>query len=139
MKGRIQKMPRPTKPSSLISTFLSPLALRQCQLSPRRQGRVGCAPERVTPSVTHGGEVRHAPEGGGGTFGQDPEGFTVSVSCKGEATNSVYIAFETGGIPTINWRPTGGQVSESSRAHRGKTSSESSQKPTGSSTIPILE
>ena len=57
------------------------------------------------------GEARQVPEGGGRNFGQDPEGGTVSVSHEGDPTKSGYLVFEPGGVYTINWRPTGGQVS----------------------------
>ena len=68
-----EKTPRPTKPSNLISTFLSPFALWKFQLRPYRQGRVGNDPERVAASVDREVEVRHVPEGGGGNFGKYPE------------------------------------------------------------------
>ena len=46
-----KKTPMPTNPSNLSSTFLSPLASRQCQLIPRRQGKGSHPPERVAASV----------------------------------------------------------------------------------------
>ena len=95
------------------------------------------SPERVTASVACEGEVRHMPEGGGGNFGQDCEGSTVSVAHVGDTTKSGYLKFYQGGMSIIKFRPRGGQVSESRRAPRGETSSEPSKKPTGSSDIPI--
>ena len=45
------KIPRPAKPSNLISTFFWPLASRKCELLPRRRRRVVHAPDIVTASV----------------------------------------------------------------------------------------
>ena len=104
------KLPRPTKPYHLISTFLSPLALRQCQLRSRLQGRLGNAPKRVTASVACEGEVRHVPYGGSGNFGQYIEGGTTSMDCEVDPNNSGYFTFDPGGMSTINWRPTVGQL-----------------------------
>ena len=61
------------------------------------------------------------------------------MDCKVDSTKSGCLTFYPGGISTIIWRPTGGQVSESSRSPRGEPSSHPSQKPTGSSAIPIPE
>ena len=61
-------MPRPTMSSNLISTILSHLVLRQFQLHPRCQGRVGHEPEIFALSVAHKGELRNIPEGGGVHF-----------------------------------------------------------------------
>ena len=58
---------------------------------------------------------------------------------EGYTTKSGYLTFETVGMYKINWRPTGVQLSESIRYPRGETCSESNQKPTVSSTIPIPE
>ena len=38
------KSTSPINPYNPLSTFLLPLAFRQCQLRPCRQGRVGCPP-----------------------------------------------------------------------------------------------
>ena len=54
-------------------------------------------------------------------------------------TNSGNLTFYPGRISTVNRRPTGGKVSESSRFPRGKPISYLSNKPTGFSTIPIPE
>ena len=54
-------------------------------------------------------------------------------------TKSGYLTFDSDGLSIINWRTTGGQVSESSRAHRRDPSPYTDHNPTGSSTIPILE
>ena len=48
--------------------------------------------------------MRHFPEGGGGNFGQDPEGSTSSVDLDGDPNTSGYIIFDPGGMYTINWR-----------------------------------
>ena len=64
------KRPRPTNPSNLISTFLSPLASQQFQMCLRCRGRVGHAPEIVTSRVAYDGEMIHIPEGRGGKIGQ---------------------------------------------------------------------
>ena len=126
------KTPRPTKPSNLISVFLSPLASWQCQLRAYRQGRLGRNPEISASRVDRGGELRHVSEGGGGNFGQDPEGGTSSVALEGELTKSGYLTFDPYGISTINWSPTGVQVSESNRASRGELILEPSKKSTRS-------
>ena len=104
------KTPSPTNPSNLFYTVLSPLASYQCQLHPRLQGIVSHAPEKVAVSVACKGEVIHIPEGGGRKFGPDPERGTASVACYGDPKKSGYLTFDPGGISTINWRPTGGQV-----------------------------
>ena len=98
---------------------------------------MGHAPYRVTASVTYKEEVMHVPEGGGGKFGQDPEGVTASVDHKEYITKLWYLTFYLGGMSTINQRPTVGQVSEYSRSPRGELSSYPSQNPNLSSTIPI--
>ena len=100
---------------------------------------MGHPPERVTVSVYREGEVRYIPEGGGRHFGQDPELGTASVAGEGEITNSGYLTFFPGGISTINRRPIGGQVSESTRAPRGYSISETSHNTTGSSAISTPE
>ena len=81
----------------------------------------------------------HVPEGGGRKFGKYPEGVTASVSCDRDTINSWYLTFDPCWMSTINWRPTWGQVSESSRPHREDPSSEHIQKTNRSSTIPIPE
>ena len=83
--------------------------------------------------------MRNVSEGGDGKFGQDPEGVTTNVACEVETTKPGYLEFEPGGMSTINWRPTGGQVSEYIRSHRDEPISEPSQKPNGSSNIPNPE
>ena len=98
---------------------------------------MGHVPERVTSNVAHEGELIHILEGGGGNFGPDTEGCTLRVDFKGLPTKSGYLNFDPGGISTINWRPSGGQVSESRRSPRGEPSSEPSKKPTVSSDMPI--
>ena len=105
------KTPRPTNPYNLISTLLSPLVLWQFQLLPRRQGRVGHAEERLAASVDCEGELRHIPEGGRRKFGKYTEGVTISVAREGDPTKLGYLAFDPGGLSTINWSPTGGKVS----------------------------
>ena len=100
---------------------------------------MGHPPDRVEADVDCEVEVSHIPEGGGGNFVQDPEVGTTGVACEGETTKSGYLTFEPGGISTINWRLTGGQVLESSRSPRGEPSSETSQNPTGSLAIPTPE
>ena len=55
-------------------------------------------------------EVSHITEGGSEKFGHDTEGGTISVAREGELTKSGYLASDPGGMSTINWRPTGGQV-----------------------------
>ena len=80
--------------------------------------------------------MSHAPEGGGGNFEQDHEVEIASVACKVETTKLGYLPFDPGEMPTINWRTTGGQVSQSSRYSRGDRSPDISKKPTGSSSIP---
>ena len=61
-------------------------------------------PERVAASMDCKVEVRHVPEGGGGNFGQDPEGGTASVAHELDPPKSGYLAFDPGGMSTINWR-----------------------------------
>ena len=78
------------------------------------------------------GEVRHVPEGGGGNLVEDPEGGTASVASDGEPTKSGYLTFDPVEMSTINWRPTGGQLSEYSIPPRVELSSDPSMKPTGS-------
>ena len=68
------KIPRPNNPSNLYFTLLYPLASQYIQLHPHHQGKVVHTPNIVTSSVAHKGEVWNVPEGGGGNFGQDPEG-----------------------------------------------------------------
>ena len=58
---------------------------------------------------------------------------------EGESIKSDYLTFDPGGMSTINWRPTGGEVSEKSILPREKKSSDNIQKPTGSSDIRIPE
>ena len=53
--------PRPTKTSNLLYNFSSALVLYKIQLHPHLQGIVGHAPERVTASVSHKGEVGNTP------------------------------------------------------------------------------
>ena len=96
--------PRPTNPHNVLSTLLSPLASRQCQIRPLQQGRVGQPPEIVTASVSHKREARNSPEGDGGNFGQNPEGGTASVYRKLYTTKSGYLTFDPCGMSTINWR-----------------------------------
>ena len=131
-RADMKKTNRPTKPYNLFSTLLSPLELQQCQLRPHHQRKVGHAPDRVTARVAHQGEARHVSEGGGGKFGQYPEGGTASVDLQGDPTKSGYLNFEPGGMYTTSWRPTGDQVSEYSISHGGKPSSYNRQDPTGS-------
>ena len=54
-----------------------------------------------------------------------------------DTTKSGYLTFDPGGMSTVNCRPPGGQVSESTRSPRGKPSLYPSHNPTGSSAIPI--
>ena len=77
-------------------------------------------------------EVRHVPEGGGGNLGKYCERGTASVASEGEPTKSGYLTFDQVEISTINWRPTGGQLSEYSIPPRVELSSDPSMKPTGS-------
>ena len=68
--GRVDttKTHKPTKPSSLISTLLSPLASQYTQMRPLRRGRVDNNPEKVASSVTRKVELGNISEGGGETF-----------------------------------------------------------------------
>ena len=104
--GRVDttKTPSPTKPSNLLSTWLSPLVLWQTQLRQLRRGRVDNNPEKVASSVTRKVEVGHIPEGGGENFEQYPEWGTRSASLLGYPTKSGYLTFDPGGIFTINLR-----------------------------------
>ena len=61
------------------------------------------------------------------------------MSCKVYTTKSMFLTLDPGGMSTFNWRPTGVQVSESSRSPKVNLSSDLSQKPTGSSTIKTPE
>ena len=133
------KATRPTNPSNLISTLLFQLESWKCQLHPRFPGRVCHTIDRDTASVAREGERGHDPEGGYGNIEKYPEWVTTSVTCKGDTTKSGYLTFDPGGISTIYLRPTWGQVSESSRSPRGKTSSYPSKKPMVSSIIPMTE
>ena len=98
---------------------------------PCRQGRVGKATEKVTSSVDIEGELGRIPEGDGGNFEQDPKGGTTSVSRKGDPSKSLYLTFDLYRMSKINWRPEGGQVSESSRSPRGEPISDISKNPNG--------
>ena len=98
---------------------------------PRRQGKVGQAPERFTSSLACEEEVRHVPEGGGGNFVQDTEGGTTSVACEEETPISGCLTFDPGGMPKITWSSKLVQVSESNRSTRGDPSSDPSKEPTG--------
>ena len=97
------------------------------------------ATEIVTTSTYCKVEVGHVPEGGGGNFGKYTEGGTTSVARKRYTTKSGNLTFDPGMISTINWKPIGGQVSESIRFPRGEPISDPSKNPTGSSSIPIPE
>ena len=105
------KMTRINNTSNLLYTLSSLLSSWQYQLRPYHQERVGHARERVTENVSCKGEVGNAPEGGGRTFEQYPEGGTVGVAREGDTTNPGYITFDPSGISTITWKPTGSQVS----------------------------
>ena len=96
-------------------------------------------PERFTSSVARKGEERNTPEGGDRKFGQYQEEGTTIMARKGEPTKSGHLTFDLGGMSTINWRISGGQVSESTRSRRGNPNLDPSQNPTESSTIPIPE
>ena len=61
------------------------------------------------------------------------------MACEVDTTNSGCLTFALGGMSTIIWMSTGGQVSESSRDPRGEPRLEPIHNPTGSSTIPIPE
>ena len=91
----------PTNRSGFISTLLSTLASRQCQLCPHRRGRVGHYPERVTESMSCKGEVMHASEGNGGKFGQYTEGGTVREAGKGNTTNQSTFTLTQVGYPQL--------------------------------------
>ena len=65
-------------------------------------------------------EARHAPEGGGWNFVQDPEGGSASVACKGYPTKPGYLAFFPGGMYTINCMALD-KESESNKDSRGDT------------------
>ena len=56
---------------------------------------------------------------------------------EGEATKSGYLNFDTYRMYMINWRSTGGSLSEYIREYRIYTSSDPMNNPTVSSTIPI--
>ena len=83
--------------------------------------------------------MRYVQEGGGNNFEQNPEGGTTSVTCEVNPTKSGYLTFDPDGLYIINWRPTEGQLLETSRPQRRDPSPDTDQNPTGSSTIPILE
>ena len=102
----MSKMTRPTNNYNLISTLLSTLDSGQCQLNPRRRGRVGHSTERVATHVYHKGQVRYIPERDCGKFGQYPEGITASVAYEGDTTKSGCLNFDPGGNSTMNWRKT---------------------------------
>ena len=93
---------------------------------------MGHTPEKVVAKLDREGEVRHDQEDSVRNFGQDPEGGTTSVVHEEESTKSGYLKFESGGMPTINWRKIGGQVSEYIRSLRGEPSSEPGHKQNGS-------
>ena len=80
-------------------------------MHPRCQCIVGKSSEIFTAIMACKGEVEHAPEGGGRNFEQYPEGGTDSVTRKVDPAKSGYLTFDPGGMSTINWSPTGGQVS----------------------------
>ena len=80
------KLPVPPSPIILFSIFLLPLSSCQCQLCPRSRGIVGHPQNRFKSSVAREGEVMHVPDGGGGNFGQYPEGGTSGVARKGYPT-----------------------------------------------------
>ena len=61
------------------------------------------------------------------------------MTCEVDPTKLGYLTFDPGGMYTIKWSITGGQVSESTRTQRGKPNSETNKKPTLSSAIPISE
>ena len=133
------KIPSPTNPFNLLSILISPLESQQCQLCPRRRGIVGYPSDIFTANVDCEGEVRHIPDKGGRNFVQYPEVDTVSVAREVETTKSGYFTFDPGEMSTINWSPTGGQVSKSIRSPRSEPSSDTSNNPTGSSDIPTPE
>ena len=95
-----------------------------------------CTPERVSASIACEGEVRHVPEGGGGSFVKYPEGGNASVYREIETTKSGYLTFDPGVMFTIKRRQQGFHVSEYSISYRGNPSSDPIQKTTGSSKIP---
>ena len=111
-------MPRPTNPSTLLSTLLSPLASCHIQLRPHCKGRLGHAPERVTERVVCKVEVGQVPEGCGRNFEHDPEGDTTSVAHEGYFANSGYLKFDSYGLSKISWG-TLYQSSESNKDPRG--------------------
>ena len=76
------------------------------------------------------------PEGGGINFTQYNSGFTASLYHEADTTKLGYLAFDPVELYKIKWRPKVGPCSESSRSQRGRPSSESRKKPTGSSTTP---
>ena len=86
---------------------------------PYQQGRVGNAPQKVTESVYHKGELGNVPEGGGRYFEQDPEGGTTSVALKDDTTKSGYLILYPGGLYKINWKPLD-KKSESNKALIGE-------------------
>ena len=108
-------------------------------MCPRRLGKVGHPTERVSESVACKVKVRQVPEGGDRKFGQDTKVGTTSVAREGDTTKLGYLRFYSGGMLTIKWGPTGGQVSGSSRSPRGNPSSDTIHKLTGSSAIPTPE
>ena len=73
---------------------------------------MGNPPDRVEEIMAREGEVMHVPRGCGENFEQDPEVGIACVAHEGVTTKSGYLTFDTRGISTINWRPTGYQVSE---------------------------
>ena len=115
------KSARPSKPYNLFSTFLSPFYLPQFQLRPRRQGRLGHAPERVIANAAPEVEVRKFLVGGGETYGKDPEGGTASMTCRGGEPNQGTLPFNQVECP----KSTGGQ--QESKSHNLADLPEASQ------------
>ena len=114
-------MPKTTNTSNLISTLITPLNSRQFQLRPRRQGRLGHAPERVIANAAPEVEVRNFLVGGGETYGKDPEGGTASMTCRGGEPNQGTLPFKQVECP----KSTGGQ--QESKSHNLADLPEASQ------------
>ena len=138
-ESKQKKNPSPTNPSDVFSTLLSLLALRKYQLWPCYLERVGHPQERVKAIMASEGEMRNVPEGGGENFGQDPELGTGSVAWEGDTTKSDYLNFDPGGMSTIKWRKSGGQVSKYTIFLRSNPISDNIKKPTVSSDITITK
>ena len=66
--------------------------------------------ERVAKNVNLNVDVRHDPDGGGVNVVRYLEESTASVAHEGDTTKSGYLTFDLGGMYTIKWIPTVGQV-----------------------------